>query len=100
MDEESIKIVKNFKKKIPFACKVILFGSRARGDFLKGSDYDIIIISDSFHSIPFIYRPAEILHLWDADEDAEIFCYTNDEISRLSKQIGTISTGMKEGVEI
>ncbi|MCX8042481.1 MAG: nucleotidyltransferase domain-containing protein [Thermodesulfobacteriaceae bacterium] len=30
---------------------VILFGSRARGDYLKSSDYDLIIVSKHFSNL-------------------------------------------------
>ena len=32
---------------IPQGAKVILFGSRARGDAKKGSDWDVLILTDS-----------------------------------------------------
>jgi predicted nucleotidyltransferase len=45
-DIEHLKeVLKNSRFKIEAA---FLFGSRAKGDFLEGSDWDIMIISDDF----------------------------------------------------
>lgn len=42
-----------FLKKIFSPEKIILFGSRVRGDHLKDSDFDLIVISDKFRNINF-----------------------------------------------
>ena len=38
--------------------KIILFGSRIRGNAHEGSDLDVILVSRSFSQIPFIRRMA------------------------------------------
>jgi len=35
---------------------IILFGSRARGEELKHSDYDLIVVSRKFEGMPFLER--------------------------------------------
>jgi len=68
----SIKIARKFarmvRKEIPDA-KVILFGSRARGDNLRDSDYDFIIVSDYFEGIHFDKRMPIIYRMWDFEYD-------------------------------
>jgi len=36
--------------------RIFLFGSRARGNHLKDSDYDLIVVSSRFEGIPFTKR--------------------------------------------
>ena len=46
-DKISQEFANNLRKKLRNHVKeIILFGSRARGDFTKGSDYDILIVLD------------------------------------------------------
>ncbi|MFO0793749.1 MAG: nucleotidyltransferase domain-containing protein [Candidatus Brocadiaceae bacterium] len=45
VDEISQEFATNVRKKLGNRVKeIILFGSRARGDFYEGSDYDILIV--------------------------------------------------------
>lgn len=80
--------------------KVILFGSRARGDFLKNSDYDLIIVSEDFSELSFIKRMSEMYKYWNAEQALEAFCYTPEEFARKSAQIGIVGEAVKEGIEI
>lgn len=80
--------------------RVILFGSRARGDHLESSDYDLIIISKTFEDIPFIYRPAHIYPFWDLDQDVEPLCYTPKEFERKQKHLGIVRVAVQEGLEV
>ena len=45
-DDEIIKKIKGVVMKTEPGAKVILYGSHARGDFNKNSDYDILILLD------------------------------------------------------
>jgi predicted nucleotidyltransferase len=46
-DKISQEFANNVRKKLGnHVKKIILFGSRARGDFYEGSDYDILIVLD------------------------------------------------------
>lgn len=46
-DRISLEFANNVRKKLGNSVKqIILFGSRARGDFCEGSDYDILIVLD------------------------------------------------------
>ncbi|MBS3099397.1 nucleotidyltransferase domain-containing protein [Candidatus Pacearchaeota archaeon] len=103
MDKQSAKIAKEFSKRIKkkFGVqKLILFGSRARGDNFKNSDYDFIVVSDKFKHIKFILRASDFYEYWDKKTDLEIICYTPEEFERKKKQIGIVKTAVEEGVEI
>ncbi|WP_457613901.1 nucleotidyltransferase domain-containing protein [Methanocaldococcus sp.] len=52
-DEKIREFINKLKEKFkPY--KIILFGSRARGEYLEESDYDLIIVSDYFKGMPFL----------------------------------------------
>jgi len=103
MDKQSIQVAQDFhkriKKKFKFN-KLILFGSRARGDNLKNSDFDFIIISKEFENKPFFLRPSEFFDYWKLNVDLEIICYTPQEFEKKKNQIGIVQQAFKEGIEI
>lgn len=92
--DEFIKILKTTIKPE----KVILFGSRARGDNLKTSDYDIIIVSKYFENVPFLRRMRKIYDLWNKKEHLDVLCYTPEEFERKRKEIGTVRKAVEEGI--
>jgi len=79
---------------------MILFGSRARGDWLLESDADLMIVSRDFGGLRFVNRSAEILRHWRCRVDLEVFCYTPAEIAKRRHEIGIIAQALKEGRRI
>lgn len=77
---------------------IILFGSRARGDYLKDSDYDLIIVSPKFQDVHFLERIYQLLEFWDYDWDVDILPYTPEEFEKKKKQIGIVNQAVKEGL--
>lgn len=103
MDRETVTIVRRFVKKLMDnynVKKVILFGSRARGDHLKMSDFDFIIVSPGFEGVHVLKRMSSIYEYWDEHYDIEPLCYTPEEFEEKKKEIGIVSEAVKEGVEI
>lgn len=103
MDTETAKIAKDFARKVwkrDASAKVILFGSRARGDHFKKSDFDFLIISDKFKFQPFIFRASAFYDCWSQSVDVEPLCYTHLELNRKKKQKGIVQQAVKEGIEI
>lgn len=98
------KIIIDFAKKVKNNYniqKIFLFGSRARGDYLKNSDYDVIIVSHDFEGVFFTKRISEIYKFWNGYPlDIEPLCYTPEEFEKKSKQIGIVQQALKEGIEI
>ncbi|HLD75478.1 MAG TPA: nucleotidyltransferase domain-containing protein [Candidatus Norongarragalinales archaeon] len=80
--------------------KMYLFGSRARGDYLKSSDYDFIIISGHFEGQDFLERITEVLRRTKVNFAAEILCYTPAEFAKKRKQIGTVQSAMKDAIPL
>jgi predicted nucleotidyltransferase len=80
--------------------RLVLFGSRARGDDIAGSDYDFIVVSRAFEGVPFIRRIYMTADVWGRTENLEALCYTPEELDSKSKEIGVVREALREGVEI
>lgn len=79
--------------------QAIFFGSRARGEHLKDSDYDIILVSKDFKDIFFSQRSALMYDFWQHwPIEIEPLCYTPEEFEAKKGQIGIVSEAIKEGV--
>jgi len=91
--------VEKLKKKINIE-RVIVFGSRARGDYLADSDVDLIIISKDFEEVPFYERMDKLILLWESPLDLKALCYTPEEFEQKKKEIGIVAEAVEEGIEI
>lgn len=81
--------------------KAILFGSRARGDFFKDSDYDVILVSSDFKGVFFSQRIAKLYKYWNYFPiNIEPICYTPEEFTKKSKEHGLVRQAIKEGIKI
>ena len=96
MDREVKQFVQKIKKHFRPE-KIILFGSRARSDWLKSSDYDFVIVSRQFEKMDFLRRPVEVLLKTKAYFAADLLCYTPEEFEKKRNQIGIVSQAVKEG---
>lgn len=80
--------------------KIILFGSRARGDWLNESDYDFIIVSKKFEGTDFIGRATRVLRECYSGIGPDLLCYTPEEFKRKTKQISIVASAAREGVAL
>jgi predicted nucleotidyltransferase len=80
--------------------KVLLFGSRARGDHLIDSDVDMIIVSKKFEGVNWLKRIRDVSVLWEGLVPLEPICYTPKEFEEKKRMIGIVSEAIKEGVEL
>ncbi len=79
--------------------RAVFFGSRARGEHLNDSDYDIILVSADFRGIFFTKRSALMYDFWKYwPIDIETLCYTPEEFEVKKNQIGIVSEAIKEGI--
>jgi len=79
--------------------QAVFFGSRARGDYLADSDYDIVLVSPDFEGVFFSQRSAlmyDFRQHWPLE--IEPLCYTPEEFEKKKGQIGIVSEAVKEGV--
>ncbi len=96
--------IKNFVERIQKKFKLvraIFFGSRARGDHFKNSDYDIILVSPDFEGIFFTKRISMMYDFWRYYPlEIEPICYTPKEFAQKKKEIGLVRQAVKEGINI
>lgn len=79
----------------------VLFGSRARGDYLKNSDYDILLVSDSFSGMNIFSRIRMMLDLWGGKEAIEPVCFTSSEFENILRTYNAIAwESLKDGVPL
>jgi predicted nucleotidyltransferase len=95
-----LRILKHRLKRRIRVERMILFGSRARGDWLLTSDADVMIVSPDFQGHRFADRSAEVLAHWRGRVDLEVFCYTPEEIASRRREIGIITQALTEGRRI
>ncbi|MBP7050891.1 MAG: nucleotidyltransferase domain-containing protein [Phycisphaerae bacterium] len=81
--------------------QAILFGSRARGDHLADSDYDIVLVSPDFQGVFFSQRSALMYDFWTHwPLEIEPLCYTPEEFEAKKQQIGIVGEAVREGVPL
>lgn len=80
--------------------KILIFGSRARGDHLLESDVDLVIVSKKFEGVNWLTRIREVADLWPGLVLLEPLCYTPEEFEKKKKEIGIVSQAVKEGLEL
>ena len=83
--------------------EVIVFGSRARGDYRPESDVDVLIVSPDFEGMKAYKRPKQSYRGWDYDTlpDSEFICLTQSEFDeRRQKQPHIVRTAVEEGVSV
>jgi hypothetical protein len=103
MGEPGIEEIKGFLAKVEQRFspeRVILFGSRARGDHLKDSDYDIIVVSRHFEGCHFLDRLTMLFELWDCEFGLDILAYTPKEFEEKKAELGVVSEAVKTGMEV
>lgn len=95
------KGVKTFVEKVRRAFKpekIILFGSRARGDWLQDSDYDLVIVSKKFEGTDFIGRAATVLRKCYSGFGPDLLCYTPEEFNKKKSQVSIVAQAVREGI--
>lgn len=80
--------------------RMILFGSRARGDPHKHSDVDLIIVSPKFRRKNIVERASPLYLEWDIDLPVDFLCYTPEEFDKVSRRGGLVREALREGVLI
>ncbi len=100
-----LKIVGAFKRIIGRTLhleKVVLFGSRASGKPRKGSDFDLIMVSQSFKGLKWFERSPKLLLEWHKrfDYPVDLLCYTPEEFEKRLEGTNIVSEALKHGIVI
>lgn len=98
--KELLKEIENFKQKLPFDSKIIVFGSRIKGENRRDSDIDLIIVSEYFRNIKFNKRIPIMYDYWDLNFPVDFLCYTPEEFEEKTKEITIAKTANQEGVVV
>lgn len=96
---EEIKQIRDRIVRLYQPDKIILFGSRARGDAGKRSDIDLLVISDREKHLPRWKRGLDLrLQLADLKTPKDILFYTHEDVTRWeSVPQAFINRVLKEG---
>ncbi len=98
MKKELEKLKKNLERKGVRVEKLIVFGSRVRGDHLESSDLDVMVISKDWEGIPFPRRLQIIQECWESKKlGLDGFGYTPEEFER-GRSFVLISQAVREGI--
>ena len=103
MDKKPVKEIEKFVNKLKLELnpeKIILFGSRARGDEWKRSDYDFIVVSSKFKDMHWLKRISKIVRLWDVIADIDVLPYTPKEFEDKKKNSSVVRSALKHGIAI
>ena len=95
--EDGLKAFINIVRRRISPSKLILFGSRAKGEALADSDYDIIVVSEKYRGVPFTDRMTELYRLWNMATDVDFLCYTPEEFEIKKRQIGIVREATRHG---
>ena len=79
----------------------VLFGSRARGTDMKNSDYDVLLVSESFSGIGILDRMEKSLALWEGRGAVEPVCFTPAEFESAMGSYNVIAwEAAKDGIPL
>lgn len=99
MDNDLKAFLKDIRR-LYYDAAIYLFGSRAKGDARKESDYDLIVVSNLFEKIPFVNRGGTIWRNSKAGIAADLVCYTPEEFKKISKTSYILKDALKYAVQI
>ncbi|MBI3559517.1 nucleotidyltransferase domain-containing protein [Candidatus Gottesmanbacteria bacterium] len=80
--------------------QLLLFGSYARGKANEYSDVDVVVVSDTFKSMP-LKKRLDVLYplTMDLSPDFHVFGYTSEEFKKASN-VSTLEDVKKHAVRI
>jgi len=85
------------------ASRVLLFGSHATGREGPESDYDLIVVADSFRDVPRFEREFGLRAMYyEIAEPApmDIFCLTPEEFDNASNRITLLAAVLPEAIDL
>jgi len=85
------------------ATEVLLFGSRATGQALPDSDYDLIVVSPWFEGVAHPTRAWGLRDMWYASggrAPMDLFCLTPDEFESARQQITLVAAVLPHSVSL
>lgn len=80
--------------------RVVLFGSRARGDARPLSDVDLLIVSAGFRGKSLGERAGPLYAAWDLDLPVDFLCYTPEEFAQERVRVSIVRVALDEGRDV
>lgn len=83
--------------------RVLLFGSRARGQARTDSDYDIIVVSAQFADVEIARRATGLRELWyrsGGDGPMDLICRTPEEFALARQRITLVAAVLPEALDL
>ncbi len=104
LDPDTEKIISDFVRRVEKelgikVLEVIVFGSRARGDYRKDSDIDLIIVSRDWKG-DILERMSKLYRIWNYEVDATLIPLTPEELERKKKTSITIRDASRHWIRI
>ena len=98
--EELISEIERFMRRVGVQ-EAILYGSRARGDCLRTSDVDLMLISPRFEGTRPHRRLPALHEKWDPSLPfLEVLAYTPEEFEEARRKLGIERIADREGIRI
>src|SRR6266536_163463 len=85
------------------AARVLLFGSRARGQARADSDYDVIVVSPRFNPTARRGRSYRLRELWyeaGGYGPMDLICITPEEFDEASRHITLLAAVLPEAIDL
>lgn len=81
---------------------ILLFGSRARGDWLQSSDVDLLVLSDDLAGVPHLARLERLAAEWAhvSGLPADVLGLTPHEFARRAQELSVVGEIAREGVVV
>jgi predicted nucleotidyltransferase len=94
------EVIRANRRKFPEVKKVLLFGSRTRGDWSLRSDLDVLLILERSRHKRFFDRIPRYLDLFsEISLPVDVFPYTQEEFIRMQKKENPlILRALREGI--
>src|SRR3990172_5924875 len=77
--------------------KILLFGSRIKGEANENSDIDVIIVSQVFAGIPFVKRTPIVLKTVRFDKHIDFICYSPIDFQKIKSTSSIIMDALRYG---
>lgn len=85
------------------ASRVLLFGSRARGQERADSDYDLIIVSPMFDGVESMRRATGLRQAWygvGGHGPMDLVCLTPEEFDSARRRISLVAAVLPEAIDL
>jgi len=80
--------------------RMVLFGSRIKGNAQENSDIDVIVVSNVFGDMPFVKRMSFLLKKIKFNKHVDFLCYSPAEFQKIKNTSSIVIDALKYGESI